>query len=118
LNASGLLKETIRIAISALNDDVPGCVRVAAWLDGDVLREQTTDVRATAAASATASAARIAPASAAAAQPPAAAAAVTPRISGGAGAAAIGRGTKAAFANTCTRTSRAIANQTTAAPAA
>ena len=71
LNASGVLKETIRIAISALNDDVPGCVRVAAWLDGDVLREQTTDIgAAAAAASAAATAARIAAASTPPLSPP------------------------------------------------
>jgi hypothetical protein len=81
LNASGVLKETIWIAGIALNDDMPGCVCVAAWTDVDVLREQTTDIgAAAAAASAAATAARIAAASTAAAQPPASAAAVTPEF--------------------------------------
>jgi hypothetical protein len=44
------VKPVFVIAGIALNYDMPGCVRVAAWIDADVLREQTTDIRATAAA--------------------------------------------------------------------
>jgi hypothetical protein len=120
LNASGVTKETTWIAIIALNDNVPCWDRVAAWFDGDVLREQTTDIRAAAAASAAAapSAARIAAASAAASHPAAAAAAIPSRIYSGAGAAGIGRGAKAAYAATCTGATRAIANQTAASATA